>query len=127
MESVYNTYKAASGELLGSLLGGTALNYVGHRDCVCGDILGARKERKCLDMTDLDRQKGLMGGQERNSLKRETRNLRPSVEGVSYPVANEAVGWMVDSTACTTEGVKSWLVDVVYGNRVRRLEEELVY
>ena len=53
--------------------------------------------------------------------------LRPSVEGVSYPVANEAVGWMVDSTACTTEGVKSWAVDMVYGNRVRRLEEELVY
>ena len=70
VESVYNTYKAASGELLGSFLGGTALNYVGHRDCVCRDSLGARKERKWLDMTELDRQKGLMGGQEINSLKR---------------------------------------------------------
>ena len=30
-ESVYNTSKADSGELVDSLLGGSSLNYVGHR------------------------------------------------------------------------------------------------
>ena len=30
----YNTSKAASGELVDSLLGGTVLNYVGHRACI---------------------------------------------------------------------------------------------
>ena len=33
-ESAYNTSKVASGELLDSLLGGSALNYVGRRSCV---------------------------------------------------------------------------------------------
>ena len=33
-ESAYNTSKAASGELVESLLGGTALNYIVHRACV---------------------------------------------------------------------------------------------
>ena len=33
-EISYNTSKAASGELVDSLLGGSALNYVGHRACV---------------------------------------------------------------------------------------------
>ena len=30
-ESAYNTTKAASGELVDSLLGGSAFNYIGHR------------------------------------------------------------------------------------------------
>ena len=33
-ECAYNTSKAASRELLDSLLGGSVLNYVGHRACV---------------------------------------------------------------------------------------------
>ena len=33
-ESAYNTSKAASRELVDSLLGGSVLNYVGHRSCV---------------------------------------------------------------------------------------------
>ena len=33
VDSAYSTYKAASGELVDSLLGGSALNYVGHRAC----------------------------------------------------------------------------------------------
>ena len=34
-ESAYNTSKAASEELLDSFVGGSVLNYVGHRACVC--------------------------------------------------------------------------------------------
>ena len=33
-ESAYNTSKAASRELVDSLIGGSVLNYVGHRACV---------------------------------------------------------------------------------------------
>ena len=33
-ESAYNTFKAASRELVDSLLVGSVLNYVGHRACV---------------------------------------------------------------------------------------------
>ena len=33
-ESAYNTSKAASRELIDSILGGSVLNYVGHRACV---------------------------------------------------------------------------------------------
>ena len=50
-ESAYNTSKAASGELVDSLLGGTALNYVGHRAYVRGESAGARKYPKQIDMT----------------------------------------------------------------------------
>ena len=42
-ESAYNTAKAASGELVESLLGGSALNYVGHRACILGASAGAIK------------------------------------------------------------------------------------
>ena len=45
---IYNTSKAASGELVGSLLGGTALNYIGHRACIHGASAGARKKGKYL-------------------------------------------------------------------------------
>ena len=34
VECAYNTYKAASGKLVDSLLGGSILSYVGHRACV---------------------------------------------------------------------------------------------
>ena len=49
-ESSYNTSKAASGELVGSLLGGTALNYIGHMSCVRGASVGARKEQNYVDI-----------------------------------------------------------------------------
>ena len=73
-ESVYNTSKADSGELVDSLLGGSALNYVGHRAFVCRTSAGARKERKHVEMAELDRQKELTGDQERNRLHMATRN-----------------------------------------------------
>ena len=73
-ESAYNTSKACIGELVGSLLGGNALNHVGHRSFVPGDSAGARKERKYVEMADLDRRKEMAGGQESNHLHRETSN-----------------------------------------------------
>ena len=74
VESAYNTYKAARRELVGSLLGGTTINYVDHRACVHGDRVGVRKELQYLEMVDLDRQNYMSGGQERNRLHMATRN-----------------------------------------------------
>ena len=73
-KSEYNTSKVASGELVESLLGGTALNYVGHGACVRRASAGARKERKHVEMAELARRNELAGGQERNRLHRATRN-----------------------------------------------------
>ena len=73
-ESVYNTSKETSGELVESLLGGTAFNYVGHRACVRRESAGARKERKHVEMADLARRKDIAEGQEMNRLHRASRN-----------------------------------------------------
>ena len=54
MGSEYNTSKSVSKELVGSFLGRTALNYVGHRDCVCGASTGARKDQKYVEMAEMD-------------------------------------------------------------------------
>ena len=43
-KSAYNTSKAASGGLVDSLLGGSSLNYIGHRACVRWASLVARRE-----------------------------------------------------------------------------------
>ena len=43
VESAYNTSKAASRELVHYLLGGSVLDYVGHRACVRLESAGARK------------------------------------------------------------------------------------
>ena len=74
MESAYNTSKEASGELVEYLLGGTALNYLGHMSCIHGAIVGTRKERKQVEMAELSRRKELSGGQDSNNLHRATRN-----------------------------------------------------
>ena len=71
---MYNTSKVAIGELIGYILGGTALNYVGHRDCVLRASMGARKDQKHVEMSDLARQKELSGGQDRSRLHREISN-----------------------------------------------------
>ena len=42
-ESAYNNYKAASRELVDSILGGSVLNYVGHRACIRKASQTARK------------------------------------------------------------------------------------
>ena len=71
---MYNTSKVASGKLVGSLLGGTALNYIYHRASVCRDIAGAKKERQYLEMTKLDIRKDLERCQERKCLQRSMGN-----------------------------------------------------
>ena len=62
-ESAYNTYKAASRELVDSFLGGSSLNCVGHRACICGASAVESKERKHVEMADLARQKEITGDQ----------------------------------------------------------------
>ena len=54
-DSAYNTSKASSGELIESLLGGSALNYVGHRACVRRSSLAARREKMHVDLVALSR------------------------------------------------------------------------
>ena len=73
-ESVYYNSKAVSGELLDSLLGGTALNYVGYRTCIRWASLAARREKMHIELGEISRQKKLAEGQERNRLHRTTRN-----------------------------------------------------
>ena len=73
-ESAYNTSKATSGELVESLLGGSALNYVGHRAYVRWESLTASLEKMHVELGELARQKELAGVQERNRLHRATRN-----------------------------------------------------
>ena len=73
-EIAYNTSKASSGELVDSLLGGSALNYVGHRACICKSSLAARRDKMHVDLGELARQKDLSGGQESNGLHRSTKN-----------------------------------------------------
>ena len=52
-DSTYNTSKVARRELISSLLGGSYLNYLGHRYCVFRSSVGTRKEQKYLEMADL--------------------------------------------------------------------------
>ena len=73
-ESTYNTSKADSLELVDSILGGSALNYVGHRACVRGASAGERRERKHVELEKMAIRKELVGGQERNRLHSATRN-----------------------------------------------------
>ena len=62
-ESAYNTSKAVSWELVDSLLGGSALNYVGHRACVRKAILPSRRSKMHVELVELARRKELLGGQ----------------------------------------------------------------
>ena len=73
-ECAYNNSKAASRELLDSLLGGSVLNYVGHRAGVRKASQTARSAKMHVELGELARQKDLARGQERNLLHRATRN-----------------------------------------------------
>ena len=42
-ERAYKTSKVDSGKLVDCLLGGSALNYIGHRECICKSCLVARR------------------------------------------------------------------------------------
>ena len=73
-EIAYNTSKAVIRELLDYLLGGTVLNYVGHRAYVRKESLATRRAKMHVELGEVARQKELAGGQERNRLHRATRN-----------------------------------------------------
>ena len=73
-ESAYNTSKAASRELVDSLLGGSVLNYVGHRACVCKASQTARLSKWSVDLSKLFKRQDQAGGQDENRLHRATRN-----------------------------------------------------
>ena len=73
-ECAYNTSKAASWELVDSLLGCSALNYIGHSSCVCKASLVARRAKMHVKLIELARKKELAGGQESNRLPRGTKN-----------------------------------------------------
>ena len=73
-EIAYNTSKADSGELVDYILGGSALNYVGHRACVCKASLAAREAKMHIKLVELVRRKELAGDQERNRLYSATSN-----------------------------------------------------
>ena len=74
MESAYNTSKAASGTLVDSLIGASALNYVGHKASIRKASLVVRRAKMHVELDELARQKDLAGDQERNRLHRAIRN-----------------------------------------------------
>ena len=69
-----NTSKAASRELVDSLLGGSVLNYVGHRACVRKAIKLARLRKRIVNLSKIFKRQEQAGGQEKNRLYREMRN-----------------------------------------------------
>ena len=61
-DRAYNISKSASEVLVGSLLGGTYINYVAHKWYVCRASSDRRKHQKFLEMEVLMRQKELANG-----------------------------------------------------------------
>ena len=64
----------AGGELVDSLLMGSAFNYVKNRACVRKASLMARRANMHVKLVELARQKELSGGQRMNCLHMGTRN-----------------------------------------------------
>ena len=62
-ESAYNTSKDYRGGLVDYLLGGTALNYIDHREYVRRASAGARIEKKHVELAELASQNEMAGGQ----------------------------------------------------------------
>ena len=73
-ECEYNTFKAAIKVLVGSLLGGTYLNYVSHKGYVCRERVDRRKHQELAEKAVLTRRKDLAGGEKLNLLYRATDN-----------------------------------------------------
>ena len=65
-ESAYNTSKAASREMVDSLLGGSVLNYVGHRACVRKASQSERLSKRIADLSELFERQEQAGHQEKN-------------------------------------------------------------
>ena len=68
----YTTSKAASEVLVGSLLGGTDLNYLTHKGCLRRESTDGRKHRIFLEKMALTRRKELVDGAGLNRLWRST-------------------------------------------------------
>ena len=73
-EGADNTSKAASRELLDYLLGGSVLNYVGHRACVRNASQLVRLSKRIAEISELYDRQEKDGSQEKNRLHRATRN-----------------------------------------------------
>ena len=74
VEIAYNTSKADSRELVDSLLGGSVLNYVGHRACVRKASQTSRITKISVELADIFKRQDQAGVQEKNRLRRSTRN-----------------------------------------------------
>ena len=61
-ECAYNTSKAASRELLDSLLGGSAFNYVGHRACVRKASQSAQLSKRIVELSKIFKRQEQAGG-----------------------------------------------------------------
>ena len=73
-ECACNTSKASSKVLVGSLLGGTDLNYLAHKECVLRASVYWRKQREFSENEALTRRKDLVYGAGLNWLRRATDN-----------------------------------------------------
>ena len=74
VESALNTSKAASRELVDSLLGGSVLNCRGHRACIRKASQSAILSKRIAELSELFKQQEQAGRQEKNRLHRATRN-----------------------------------------------------
>ena len=91
-ESAYNTPKAAIRELVDSLLGGSVLNYVGHRACVRKLSQTTRQTNMSIELAEVFRHQEQAGGQERNRLHRTTMN-RAWLSAVPYRLSGTELSW----------------------------------
>ena len=73
-ERAYNTSKAAIEVLVGSLLGGTYLNHVGHTACVRRSSADARENQEYSEIKVLNRRNNLADGAGLNHLRHATEN-----------------------------------------------------
>ena len=73
-ECAYNNSKAASRELVDSLLGVSVFNYVCHRACVRKASQSMRLSKRIVEMSELFERQEQAGRQEKNLLHRATRN-----------------------------------------------------
>ena len=64
-ESAYNTSKAASRELVYSLLGGSVLNYVGHRTFICKARQTVWLSKRSVKLAEIFKRQEQAGGQEK--------------------------------------------------------------
>ena len=92
MESAYNISKAASTELVESLLGVSFLNYVGHRACVRKASQSARISKRIAELSEPFKRQEQAGQQEKNRLHRATRN-GTSLRAVPHRLNGTELSW----------------------------------